>query len=187
MKTKLRNIDLLVASAFICNLLYALCNPVVHVELISNVGSSLVSLVSLIGSFATAIVSRMWLKRGKKLYKFYPVFLIIEPIVYGVAITMVLIDVMPESIYYILDGIMYATITNNIVCGGSRFKTKKYNTEDKRNDFDNSVGFYASIASIIGYGIGSIITFDVKVAFIMIFFSISIDNILYYIEYKKYQ
>lgn len=185
MKTKLRNIDLLVASAFICNVLFALCNPVIHVELISSISSSLVSVSSLAGSIGSALVSRIWMKKGKELFKFYPIFLVIEPIIYGIAIGMVILNIMSNQVYYILDGLMYATITNNIVCGGSRFKAIKYNNEDSRSNFDNAIGFYASIASIIGYGVGSIITFNVKVAFVIIFFSISIDNVLYFIEYRR--
>lgn len=185
MKTKIKNLDLLVISAFICNLLFALCNPIIHVELISSISSSLVSISSLLGSIGSAVVSRVWMKKGKQLFKYYPAFLIIEPIIYGIAIFMVLINIMPNNIYYVLDGLMYATITNNIVCGGGRFKTIKYNDEDSRNYFDNSVGFYASLSSIIGYAVGSIVTFDIKIAFIMIFMSISIDNVLYFIEYKR--
>lgn len=185
MKTKLRNMDLLVASAFICNVLFALCNPVIHVELISSVSSSLVSISSLAGSIGSALVSRIWMKKGKELFKFYPIFLIIEPIIYGIAIGMVILNIMPNQVYYVLDALMYATVTNNIVCGGSRFKAIKYNNEDSRSNFDNSIGFYASIASIIGYSIGSIVTFNITCAFIMIFFSISIDNVLYFVEYRR--
>lgn len=185
MKTKLRNVDLLVLSAFICNVLFALCNPVIHVELISSVSSTLVSMSSLVGSIGSALVSRIWMKKGKELFKFYPIFLIIEPIIYGLAIGMVLLNIMTNQVYYVLDALMYATVTNNIVCGGNRFKAIRYNNDDSRSNFDNAIGFYASIASIIGYGIGSICTFSITSAFIMIFCSISIDNILYFIEYKR--
>ena len=179
-----RKFDLLIISSIASNLFYSLSYPVVHTYLMSLVNPRTVSICSLISCIIVASVNKTWLKYSKKLYKYFKHLLITEAIVYSALIGMVLSNAISPCTYYILDTLLFATITNNIICGGVKLKSLRYQGE-KREKFDNTINYWANISCIIGFLISSIVTFSWEIGFIIIFISVVIDNGFYYIAYEE--
>ena len=179
-----RKFDLLIASSVASNLFYSLSYPVVHTYLMSFVDPRTVSICSLMSCVIVALVNKSWLRYSKKLYKYFKHLLIIEGIVYSILIGMILSTSISPCTYYIFDTLLFATITNNIICGGVKLKSLRYQGEE-REKFDNTINYWANISCIIGFLISSIITFSWRIGFIIIFISVIVDNGFYYIVYKE--
>ena len=179
-----RKFDLLIVSSIASNLFYSLSYPIVHTYLMSFMESRTVSICSLISCIIVALVNKSWLRYSKKLYKYFKHLLIIETIAYSILVGMMLSNSISPCTYYIFDTLLFATITNNIICGGVKLKSLRYRGEE-REKFDNNINYWANISSIIGFLISSIITFSWKIGFIIIFISVIVDNGFYYIVYKE--
>lgn len=179
-----RKLDLMIASSIASNLFYSLSYPVVHTYLMSFVNPRTVSICSLMSCVIVALVNKTWLKYSKKLYKYFKHLLIIETLLYSILLGMILLNYISPCTYYIVDTLLFATITNNIICGGVKLKSLRYQGET-RERFDNTINYWANISCILGFLISSIITFSWRIGFIIIFISVTVDNAFYYIVYKE--
>ena len=171
-------------SSITSNLFYSLSYPVVHTYLMSSVNSQTVSICSLTSCIIVALVNKSWLRYSKKLYEYFKHLLVIETMVYSILVGMILSNFISPWTYYIFDTLLFATITNNIICGGTKLKSLRYRGEE-REKFDNTINYWANISCIIGFLISSIITFSWRIGFIIIFISVIVDNGFYYIVYKE--
>ena len=98
---------------------------------------------------------------------------------------MFLISFINSKVYYILDTIFFCLVTRNIMCGVNKLKAKKYDTESKREQYDNNIQLVTNISSLIGFAISLTININTNIAFILITIGICIDNFFYYKEWKK--
>ena len=135
-----RKFDLLIISSIASNLFYSLSYPIVHTYLMSFVDSRTVSICSLMSCVIVALVNKLWLRYSKKLYKYFKHLLIIETIVYSILVGMILSNSISPYTYYIFDTLLFATITNNIICGGVKLKSLRYQGEE-REKFDNTINY----------------------------------------------
>lgn len=181
---KIKQADPLVIGAALSNLFYSLAYPIVHTVTMQGLSSSWVSFASLANCFLASIITKLWLKRSKKLYYFYGIMLGIEVIVYAILTILFLTNVTTPAMYYMGDAILSAVITRNIICGGTRLKALRYEGEE-REEYDNKNSYYSYITSIIGFAISSFIVFSTPVGFILMFVGIAIDNIFYYYVFKE--
>lgn len=110
--------------------------------------------------------------------------LFLESLLYLIILIMLLTKIITTQIYYILDILLFSSITRSIICGGNRLKAIRYK-DNNREEFDNKSVMFANIASIIGYGISSIIEIPINIAFITMYIGIISDNIIYYIIYRQ--
>lgn len=180
----LNKADPLVVGAALSNLFYSLAYPIVHTVTMQGLSSNWVSFASLANCFLASIITKLWLKRSKKLYYFYGIMLGIEVIVYAILTILFLVSVATPAMYYMGDAILSAVITRNIICGGTRLKALRYEGEE-REEYDNKNSYYSYITSIIGFAISSFITFSTPIGFILMFVGIAVDNIFYYCAFKE--
>ena len=181
---KLKQADPLVIGAALSNLFYSLAYPIVHTVTMQGLSSSWVSFASLANCLLASNITKLSLKRSKKLYYFYGIMLGIEVIVYAILTILFLTNVATPAMYYMGDAILSAVITRNIICCGTRFKALRYEGEE-REEYDNKNSYYSYVTSIIGFAISSFIVFSTPVGFILMFVGIAIDNIFYYYVFKK--
>lgn len=181
---KLKQADPLVIGAAVSNLFYSLAYPIVHTITMQGIDSKWLSFASLANCILASIITKLWLKKSKKLYYFYGVMLGVEVIVYGILTVAFLGGAASPSMYYMGDAILNAVITRNIICGGTRLKALRYEGEE-REEYDNKNNYYSYITSIIGFAISSFITFSTPIGFILMFIGIAIDNIFYYQAFKE--
>ena len=176
--------DKLILSGFISMLFYSVAYPVVHTVVIQNLDSRVLSASSFISCILVIIVNKVWLTKSEKLYKKFGIMLFIEGFLYFVILIMILLKTITPQTYYILDTLLFSSITRNIICGGNRLKAIRYKDND-REEFDNKSVMFYNVASIIGYGISSIIKVPTNIAFVIMYVGIISDNFIYYIVYKQ--
>lgn len=176
--------DKLLLAGFWSSLCFSLSYPVIHLYILKDINSNLISLNSLVSCIFTILISKAWNMNGDKFYKYYPVLLITESIFYFVLMILMINNVLDKTIYYLLDGLLFAILTRNILCGRNKFQSNKYIKDDMEHFTNNSV-IYSNVASLIGYTVGSLINIDIKLSFFIMFLGVSIDNLFYYLAYRE--
>jgi len=174
----------LLLANFISNLFYSIAYPVVHFTLIKDVGEKMIALNSIIICTAGVLFPILWNKYSK-LYKSYGYLLTAEGITYITIGILIVTGCISNTLYYILDTILFSLITKNIICGGNKLRAIRYNSEKIREEYDNNSTIVANFSSLLGFGISFVIMIPSNIAFIFITIGICIDNIFYYKAYKK--
>lgn len=184
---KIKNIftDKLLIANFLSNLFYSMAYPTVHYKLISEVGQKMISINSIAICITGILIPIMWNKKSEKLYKTFGALCNLETILYIIICIMYLMSFITTKAYYILDTVFFCLVTKNMICGGNKLRAKRYNTEDKREEYDNNVQLVTNISSLIGFLISLITNMNVSAGFILITIGICADNFFYYNGWKE--
>lgn len=186
MMKNLRNnsIDPLLIAGASSNLFYSVAYPIVHTITVQGIDSNIMSLASLLSCTISAMITRIWIKYSKRLYKTFGIMLGLEAILYSLLTISFITGIASSTAYFMSDAIISALITRNIICAGTKLKSDRYLGES-REIFDNKTIFYCNITSIIGYGFSFLVTLPTNLGFICMLIGIVIDNIFYYYVYRK--
>lgn len=177
-------IDLLLIAGFTSSLFYSAAYPIIHIVCIKDLNSNLMSLASLLNCIFVILVSKIWLKYSDKLYKTFGISLFLEALLYCILLIAFLINKITPAAYFLIDCLLSAIITRNIISGGNRLKALRYKDRD-REEFDNKTILYGNIANVIGYSFSTIFTLNRNLAFILMWVGIVIDNVFYYLVYRN--
>lgn len=176
----------MVVATFITTLFYSSTYPYIWVQVMNNISNKYVAITQIIGCISVIIFSSLWNKKSDSLFKFYPLFCILETIVSLLLLLYLLIFSLNLRFYYIANTIIFALITRNICCGGIKLRAKRYPNEKARETFDNINNSFSAIATIIGSGIAIILKLPIEIMLIIAFIGNIIDNIIYIcIFYQK--
>lgn len=177
--------DKLLLANFISTLLYSVSFPVVNYNLISSVGNKFISANQIFMCIAGIIIPAIWNKESEKMYKHLGKFLIAEVILYICLCLCVVMGIIDQKLYYILDTLFFCTVSKNIISGLNKLRSIRYKTSEKRESYDNNVLLVSNSSCLIGFGISLIFDIPLKIAFIIIFIGITIDNFFQYYIYKN--
>lgn len=171
-------IDGMLLATLLTTLFYSATYPYIHKEIVSNVSDSIIALNQIINCISIIVYGRVWNKKSDRLFKFYPMFCILETIL---SIGSAIWAIMSGDIvaYYIVDTLIFAIVTRNICCGGVKLRAIRYRTEKEREHFDNNNNSMSAIATIIGSFIAMILELDFNMMLILATIGNSIDNIFY--------
>lgn len=171
-------IDGMLLATLLTTLFYSATYPYIHKEIVSNVSDSIIALNQIINCISIIVYGRVWNKKSDRLFKFYPMFCILETIL---SIGSAIWAIMSGDIvaYYIVDTLIFAIVTRNICCGGVKLRAIRYRTEKEREHFDNNNNSMSAIATIIGSFIAMILELDFNMMLILATIGNSIDNTFY--------
>ena len=175
--------DKLIVSSFISNLFYSIAYPTIHFVLIKDVGEKYVALNSIVICLGGMLFPVLWNKRSDKLYKVYGYLLTTEGILYTLIGFLIVIGAIVPKMYYILDTLLFAIISKNVICGNNKLLAFRY--KDNREEYDNNYNIVANASSLIGFTLNILLSLDTNVAFILLTIGIIFDNIFYYQVYKE--
>lgn len=175
---KIKRIDGMLLAKLLTTLFYSATYPYIHKEIVSNVSDSIIALNQIINCISIIVYGRVWNKKSDRLFKFYPMFCILETIL---SIGSAIWAIMSGDIvaYYIVDTLIFAIVTRNICCGGVKLRAIRYRTEKEREHFDNNNNSMSAIATIIGSFMAMILELDFNMMLILATIGNSIDNIFY--------
>lgn len=178
MREKRINIDGMLLATFLTTIFYSSTYPYIHKQIMTVTSDSLIALNQIINCVSIIIFGLIWNNKSEKLFKYYPVFCIVETLL-EIATTIYAIISHNMINYYILDTIVFAVVTRNICCGGVKLKAIKYNSEEEREHFDNNNNSAYSLATIIGSIIAMFLKLDFVKMLCLATFGNMIDNIFY--------
>ena len=182
---KLKNIDLMLLSTFLCTIFYTSTYPIIYKTIMSTIHKNFISINQIVACCSIILFNSIWNKHSNKLFEYFPALCALETVC--TLIVTIYISTSKASItsFYILDTLIFVIVTRNIICGKSRLKALKYSTPSKREKFDNNNSSYASLATIIGASISIALKMDFITMLWIAAFGNCIDNVLYMIIYKN--
>lgn len=190
MQRQLNRIDGMLVATLLTTLFYSATYPYIHKEIVSNVSDSIIAFNQITNCISIIVYSTIWNKLSDRLFKFYPIFCILETVLSaGFAVW----TIFTHNIlaYYIIDTLIFAVVTRNICCGGVKLRAIRYKTEKAREHFDNNTNTMAAIATIVGSFIAMLLDLDFNTMLILATIGNCIDNIFYmcifYSETRKGQ
>ena len=142
-------IDGMLLATFITTLFYSSTYPYIHKQVMENVSDTLVAVEQIIDCSSIIFFGSLWNKHMDKLFKFYPIYCILETVL-TVAMTIWITITGSIVAYYIINLLIFSICTRQIICGGIKLRAMRYDTEEKRVRYDNNNNSVASAATIIG-------------------------------------
>lgn len=171
-------IDGMLLATLLTTLFYSATYPYIHKEVVSNVSDSIIALNQIINCISIIVYGRIWNKKSDRLFKFYPMFCILETLLsIGSAIWAIVSGNVLS--YYIIDTLIFAIVTRNICCGGVKLRAIRYRTEKEREHFDNNNNSMSAIATIIGSVIAMVLNLNFNIMLILATVGNAIDNLFY--------
>lgn len=143
-----------------------------------------IAINQIINCLSIIVFGFVWNKFSDKIFKFYPLFCVLETTL-GIAITVFAIVTNHILAYYILDTLVFALVTRNIICGGVKLKAMRYRTEEEREQFDNNDNSMTSLGFLIGSIIALFLKLDFTTMLCIATFGNMIDNIIFIVIYYK--
>lgn len=183
---KIKKIDGMLAATFLTNIFYSATYPFIHKIVIEHVSDNVIALSNIINCLSVVILGSLWNKKSDKLFKYYPILCIIETIL-SIISGALAITTGNILAYYMMDTLIFAIVTRNICCGGVKLRAIRYDTEEKREHFDNNNNSMSAIATILGSIIAMILDLNFTIMLCLAIFGNSIDNIFYIFIYKSTQ
>ena len=176
--------NLMLLSNFVCTLFYAASYPYIYAETLKVVSRPYIAVEQILGCLGTIVFSQLWNKFGEKLFKKYKVVLVTE-IVADIGLFSMYFITHNLKWYFLLNVIIYATITKNLASGGVKMRAKVNPDEQSRNRYDNNDNCVNSAATLIGAGISLITHIPLNALFIFALIGNIIDNFFYLFIYNK--
>ncbi|MCM1214067.1 MAG: hypothetical protein NC548_06055 [Lachnospiraceae bacterium] len=175
-------VDGMILATFLTTLFYASTYPFIHKQLMTQVSDNLIALNSIIDCVSVIVMGGIWNRWSKRIFKYYPLFCILETIV-TVVIAVWVLQTNNLAAYYILNTLEFSVITRNMVCGGTRLRILRYVTEEEREHYTNNNNSADALATIIGSCIAMILHLPFQVMLILATFGNCIDNTFYLFIY----
>ena len=173
----------MIMATLLATMFFALAHPCIHKYIISQIPEQYLAMEMIIVNIGVIVTNYLFDKYGNKLYKFYPVFLLSETVLYTSLVILLSLNIVDARVYFIGDVIIRATITRNIMCCANRLKRIVYEGES-REKFDITVPVACAIACIIG-SVVALFNIPLWLGWICIAIGVSIDNLFYYLAYRE--
>lgn len=165
-------------ATFLTTIFYSATYPYIHKEIMMFASDSLIALNQIINCVSIIIYGWIWNNKSEKLFNFYPMYCVLETVL-GIMTTIYAIITKNIVAYYLLDTLVFSVVTRNICCGGVKLRAIRYNSEEKREHFDNNNNSVSSLATILGSIIAMFLNLDFKIMLCIATFGNMIDNIFY--------
>lgn len=179
-----KKIDGMLLATFLSTIFYSATYPYIHKEVMANVSDSVIALSQIINCLSVVLLGNLWNKKSDKLFKYYSEFCILETLL-SICSTIWAVTTHNIIAYYIIDTLIFSIVTRNIICGGTKLRAIRYNSETAREHFDNNNNSASAIATIIGSVVAIILELDFEMMLWIATFGNTIDNIFYIYIYKN--
>lgn len=175
---------LMLLANFVSVLFYSMSYPYIYAQTCKIVPTYYISIEQLLSCISTIIFCGLWNKYSDRLFNHYSKIVIAETLLDIVLFA----DVMIRSdlkFYFLLNVIIYALITRNMACGGTKMRAMVNPTERDREQYDNNSNIVVSVSTILGTVAAFIYMPDFKVLCVLALIGNVSDNLLYWHIYRK--
>ena len=175
-------IDKMLLAAFLSTLFYSATYPYIHKIVVTQVSNTYLAINQIINCVSIIIYTQVYNRFSDKLFKYFPMQCLLETTI-GICTTAFAIITGNIKAYYMLDTLVFAAITRGIICGETKLEVLVYNTEKKREQYDNNLCAANATATIIGSTVAMFMTLNINAMLILSTIGNAIDNIIYIIIY----
>ena len=176
--------DLMLVGYFLSMLFYSCSYVFIYQVIVQAVPRSFLGIEQIVGCVSTIIFCKVWNKYSDRLFRYYRLILWLE-IIFDAALFADVIIRGDLKFYFMLNILIMAIITRNLICGRTKMKAKVNPTEKLREKFDNNSQIADSAATIIGATTAIIIPFSLNTLFVLALIGNCIDNVFFLYIYHK--
>lgn len=180
-KSMLKSIkeDKLILAEFLASMLYSIGVPGMNISTYSNMSSKLLSLLNLIGTITGIFIPILWVKYGKKIYKYTVKLTVIEIAEYVILLILLLCNLITAVIWTIIEKTAISVVTRNLSSASIMIHAERYNTKDKRYTYDSVTNAVVPIGTVIGYLLNLVVDISVEFSFGIFVIGVIIYDLLY--------
>lgn len=175
---------LMLISNFVSVLFYSMSYPYIYAQTCKIVPTYYISIEQLLSCTSTIIFCWLWNKYSDRLFNHYVKIIVAETLLDVILFADVIIR-NDLKFYFLLNVIIYALITRNMACGGTKMRAMVNPTERDREQYDNNSNIVVSVATILGTVAAFIYMPDFKVLCVLALIGNVSDNVLYWHIYRK--
>ena len=175
----MKKADGMLIASFLTTIFYSATYPYIHLEIMQALpDNKYLAVNQIVNCISIVFFGRIWNSFSNRLFEFYPAYCIIESIANSaVFVTYLLTKNM--MVYYVLDTLVFAVMTRNIICGNVKLRSLRYTTEESREHFDNNDNSVCAAATIIGSMAAMYLRLDIVIMLILAVIGNTIDNAFY--------
>jgi len=173
----------LLLSTFWSTLFLSAGTPVTHKFIMTQVSSQLIATKGMMMSIGIILVNSVFTRYGKKIYRFYRYFLIVEMVMYIALIPLMVYNSVPTWAYYMMTAMCDMVVARNIICCNNRMRRLIYHGED-REMHDNLRPVMQSVACI-GGNLIACCGLPLSTSWWMIGIGVLLGDGLFWIAYRK--
>lgn len=186
MKNLRYRIDGMLLASFLTTVFYSATYPFIHKAVMQELPNKYIAINQIINCASVILFGKLWNSYSEKLFKFYTHYCIGE-VLTTIGTYIFFIISRNIAFYYMIDTIAFSIVTRNIICGGSKLRVLRYNTEELREHFDNNNNSVQAAATIIGSCIAMWLNLDIITMLGLATFGNIIDNVFYINIYHNTQ
>ena len=175
---------LMLTANFISTLFYAASYPYIYAEMMKVIPHLYISIEQLLSCIGTIVFCWIWNRYSDRLFRYYYLILLAEMTADVILFADVLIR-RNLSFYFLLNVIIYAIITRNLCCGGTKMRALVNPTEQLREQYDNNSSIVNSVATIMGAGFAALFPQTLTALFVLALIGNVSDNFFYLYIYHK--
>lgn len=170
--------NLMLLAGFLSTLFYSASYPYVYAETIKIVPASFISIENIATCLSTILFCWLWNKYSDHLFRYYGIITLLEIIadIFLFADVLIRHDL---KFYFLLNVLIFAIITRNMACGGTKMRANVHPDEKLREQYDNNINIVCSVATVLGASIALFYKIPLKGLFILAFIGNCIDNVIY--------
>lgn len=178
---------LMLIANFVSVLFYSMSYPYIYAQTCKIVPTHYISIEQLLSCIGTIVFCWLWNKYSDRLFNHYAKIIVAETLLDVILFA----DVMIRNdlkFFFLLNVMIYALVTRNMACGGTKMRAMVNPTERDREQYDNNSNIVVSVATILGTVAAFIYMPDFKVLCTLALIGNVSDNVLYghiYREIKK--
>lgn len=170
--------DGMLLATFLTTVFYSATYPRIYREVMRSLSADWIAAQQIVNCLSIIFFSQVWNRLSKKIFKFYPALCVIECLcTLSVSVWVTLGGSILS--YYVLDTLVFALVSRNIICGGVRLRSLRYSSQSLREHFDNNQNAVASAATIIGSLVAIILDLNFVPMIWLASFGNCIDNAFY--------
>lgn len=176
--------NLMLSANFLSTLFYSMSYPYIYAETLKAVPKGYISFEQILQCVGTVILCAVWNRYSDRLFRYYGLFLWLEI----AADTILFADVIIRNnlkFYFLLNVVIYAVITKNLICGGTKMRAVVHDSQTLRERYDNNSNIVNSAASLLGAGISVLFQISITSLFVLAFAGNIIDNVFYLYIYSQ--
>jgi hypothetical protein len=158
--------------------------PYIYAETLKVVPKGYISFEQILQCVGTVILCAVLNRYSDRLFRYYGLFLWLEI----AADTILFADVIIRNnlkFYFLLNVVIYAVITKNLICGGTKMRAVVHDSQALRERYDNNSNIVNSAASLLGAGISVLFQISITSLFVLAFAGNIIDNVFYLYIYSE--
>lgn len=141
--------------------------------------SRTLSILNSIGTVTGIIIPIIWVKYGKKIFKYTFLLTYVEMVSYILLAILLILDIINQHIWFIVEKIVISTVTRNLSSASIMIHAERYNTKDKRYTYDSVTNAVVPIGTVIGYLLNLVVDISVEFSFGIFVIGVIIHDLLY--------